>query len=199
MNGYSPAYFEALFTASADPWCFAERWYEQRKRALTLACLPAQRYKSGYEPGCANGELSAALATRCDRLLVSDGAQAAVEIAKKRLLGFANTEVLQAWVPDEWPDGTFDLIVLSEFLFYLNLDAVERVMEKVQFSLRPHGTVLACHWRHPVPGSLVPGDLAHELLSRHIELPKICSVMEPDFLIDVWSSQPSVATAEGFV
>ena len=199
MSVYSPAYFEELFAESPDPWCFNERWYEQRKRALTLACLPAKRYLAGYEPGCANGELSAALATRCDRLLVSDGAQAAVKIATKRLSGFNHAEVRQAWLPDEWPDEKFDLIVLSEFLFYLELDAVERVIEKVQLSLRPHGTLLACHWRHPVPGSVVPGDHAHALLTRRLQLPKICSVVEADFLVDVWSSQPSVAAAEGFV
>src|ERR1700712_2065045 len=75
-----PAYFDAMFQASADPWKYKERWYEERKRALTLACLPQRRYASGYEPGCANGELSAALAGRCDRLLISDGTAAAAEL-----------------------------------------------------------------------------------------------------------------------
>ena len=65
-------HFDGLFAASEDPWHFKQRWYEQRKRAMTLACLPRARYASGYEPGCANGELSAALAGRCDRLLISD-------------------------------------------------------------------------------------------------------------------------------
>ena len=68
-----PAYFDAMFAKSNDPWKFRSRWYERRKRALTLACLPSARYAHGFEPGCANGELSACLATRCDRLLVSDG------------------------------------------------------------------------------------------------------------------------------
>lgn len=199
MNVYSPAYFEALFAESADPWCFAERWYEQRKRAMTLACLPARRYHSGYEPGCANGELSAALATRCDRLLVSDGALAAVNIAAVRLSTCDNVRILQAWVPEEWPDEQFDLIVLSEFLFYLNLDALHGLIEKVQQTLSPQGTVLACHWRHPVPGSVVPGDSAHAYLDQRLQLPKICSVIEADYLIDVWSNQASVAVAEGFV
>ena len=71
---HDPAHFEALFTSSNDPWGFRTRWYEARKRSLTLACLPHQRYASGFEPGCANGELSAVLAERCDHLLVCDGA-----------------------------------------------------------------------------------------------------------------------------
>ena len=78
LDVYDAAYFDGLFAASPDPWGFESRWYEHRKRALTLACLPSLRYRYGYEPGCANGELSAALADRCDRLLVSDGAEKAV-------------------------------------------------------------------------------------------------------------------------
>jgi hypothetical protein len=38
-----PAYFEAMFAKSDDPWKFKSRWYERRKRALTLACLPDDR------------------------------------------------------------------------------------------------------------------------------------------------------------
>ena len=60
----SPQYFEQLFEHDEDPWAFRTRWYEQRKRDLTLACLPRQYYTRIFEPACANGELSAALAER---------------------------------------------------------------------------------------------------------------------------------------
>lgn len=188
-----------MFAASDDPWLFQSRWYEQRKRALTLACLPGRRYLSGYEPGCANGELSAALANRCDQLLVSDGSARAVAIAKARLAESAHVNVLQAWLPEQWPEQRFDLIVLSEFLFYLPLEAVNRIAASTLASLLPGGTVLACHWRHPVPDSSVSGDQAHEALHVELGLPKICSVLEPDLRLDVWSTSPSVARQEGFV
>jgi hypothetical protein len=80
-------HFDDLFAASEDPWGYEYRWYEARKRALTLACLPKARYASGYEPGCANGALSTELATRCDRLLISDGAAEAVALAERRVAG----------------------------------------------------------------------------------------------------------------
>ena len=83
-------YFDALFEGDADPWQFKSRWYEARKRALTLACLPRMRYECAYEPGCANGELSAALATRCDSLLITDGSKRAVDLATARLAGVSN-------------------------------------------------------------------------------------------------------------
>ena len=48
-------YFEGLFARDQDPWAFRQRWYEQRKRAITLASLPRRHYRSIFEPGCANG------------------------------------------------------------------------------------------------------------------------------------------------
>ena len=84
------AYFDQLFVDSDDPWAFRQRWYEQRKRALTLGLLTKPRYASIFEPGCANGELSAELAPRCARLLCCDTAAAAVSLAQARLQGFAH-------------------------------------------------------------------------------------------------------------
>ena len=41
-----PAYFDAMYQGAADPWGFQDRWYEQRKYAVSLALLPAVRYRS---------------------------------------------------------------------------------------------------------------------------------------------------------
>ena len=59
-----PGYFRDCYAASADPWGLAERWYEARKYALSLALLPAERYSAAFEPGCSIGVLSAQLAAR---------------------------------------------------------------------------------------------------------------------------------------
>ena len=37
-------YFDRLFADNDDPWAFRQRWYERRKRALTLALLTRPRY-----------------------------------------------------------------------------------------------------------------------------------------------------------
>ena len=108
-----------MFAKSDDPWKFRLRWYERRERALTLACLPSARYVVGFKPGYTNGAFSACLATRCDRLLVSDGVERAVALASNRLEKLPNVEVRSAWIPRKWPFEKFDLIVLSEFLFYV--------------------------------------------------------------------------------
>lgn len=199
MHPYNPAYFEKLFRDSDDPWSFTSRWYERRKRALTLACLPMETFSVGYEPGCANGVLSADLAARCHRLLVSDGADKAVALARARLRDHANVEVVKAWLPEQWPHEKFDLIVLSEFLFYLQPPSLESIAQKVLASIMPGGTILACHWRHPVPDSVVSGDQAHDRLDELFQMPTICQVREPDLRFDVWSTAPSVAQREGIL
>ncbi len=112
------SYFNELFLNNDDPWAFKQRWYERRKRALTLAALPRERYRSIFEPGCANGELSADLAGRCDSLVCCDTSNLAVDLARKRLAGLPHAKVLQARLPQQWPQGEFDLIVFSEMGYY---------------------------------------------------------------------------------
>ncbi len=192
-----PEYFNSMYATTDDPWKYKSRWYERRKRDLTLACLPSDRYARGFEPGCSNAELSARLATRCDRLLVSDGIDKAVALAEARLKNHAHVEVRKAWMPKDWPREKFDLIVLSEFLFYLSPAAVEEIAWKAQETLLPGGAILACHWRHPIEGFAVNGDDAHAILGRFIQLPNQCQLVEPDLRIDVWSSGPTVAEKEG--
>ena len=55
-------YFDGFYGSGVDPWGFETRWYEERKRAITLASLPRQRFRSAFEPGCAIGVLTQELA-----------------------------------------------------------------------------------------------------------------------------------------
>ncbi len=192
--------FDRLFQTGEDPWGFRTRWYEARKRSITLASLPTARYQNAYEPGCANGELAAALAPRCERLRASDGSRAAVDLAQRRLAGFPQAEAAQEWLPDDWPAQTFDLIVLSELGFYLDERAVAAIAAQAKASLQPAGTVLACHWRHPVEGFSLQGDAVHAILHQQLGLARLVHHEERDFVLDVWSRDArSVAQREGFV
>ena len=128
-------FFDQLYEQNPDPWAFRDRWYEQRKRALTLASLPRQHYGSIYELGCANGELSAGLAQRTDRLLCCDAAAKAVELARERLSHCAHAHVEQSRIPEHWPAEQFELIVLSELGYYLDAQALQRLVDRVLSSL----------------------------------------------------------------
>ncbi|GGJ91747.1 SAM-dependent methyltransferase [Pseudomonas matsuisoli] len=193
-------YFEELYAQSADPWEYRQRWYESRKRDLTLAALPHPRYSSAFEPGCSIGELSANLATRCDALLISDGNDTAIAHARSRLASEPHVRIEKRLLPDAWPDEQFDLIVFSELGYYFSPDALTVLASRMQQSLLPGGVLIACHWRHPIEGCALNGDEVHQHLSRALGMSQLSQHEEQDFLISVWSSDASsVASREGFL
>jgi hypothetical protein len=195
-------HFETLFSGDADPWGYRTRWYERRKRAHILASLPSEHYANAFEPACANGELSAELATRCGRLLCSDGSAAAAAHARRRLAALANVEVECAAIPAGWPAGRFDLIVLSEIGYYLDDDAFHETMRLAAESLAAGGALLASHWRHPESDYRRSGDDVHRLMATAFQQrsgwSRLLRHEEEDFLLDVWSPDGrSVARREG--
>ena len=191
-------YFDRLFADNDDPWAFRQRWYQRRKRALTLALLTRPRYAAIFEPGCANGELSVELAPRCDRLVCCDTAAAAVALAKTRLMGFPHAQVQQSRLPAQWPDGRFDLIVLSELCYYLDADDLTRLIDCALAALSDDGQLLACHWRAPIDGCPQTAAQVHALLEQRLAMPCVARHHDSDFLLDLWSRDgTSVATHEG--
>jgi len=198
-----PGYFSACYAASPDPWGLAERWYETRKYAISVALLPRQRYTSAFEPGCSIGVLSTQLAPRCGALLSCDAVPEAVASARDRTAALPSVRVEQRLIPRDWPDGQFDLIVFSEFLYYFDDADFDRVLRLAAGALRPDGQLLAVHWRHPAPEHPRTGDAVHEALAGHSELVRLAKYRDPDFTAEVFTQasqdRRSVAQASGLL
>lgn len=194
-------HFDQMYAASADPWGFGTRWYEARKYAISLALLPDEHYGDAFEPGCSIGVLTEQLAARCDRLLACDGSAAAVRQAAARTARQPNVRVQRRVIPGGWPAGEFDLIVLSELLYYFAGDDLPKVLDRATAALGPGGTLLAVHWRHPVADYPRTGDEVHRYLAGQAGLARLVEHCEPDFLADVYlrtDGEPlSVAQAGG--
>lgn len=192
-------FFDDFYEGKADPWGFETRWYEERKRALTLASLPRPRFASGLEIGCSTGVLTAELAARCDQLTAVDIAAAPLEKARARV-GDGVT-LLQLATPGEWPEGRFDLVMLSEVGYYYSADDLEQVITQVLSSLTPDGVVVACHWRHPVAEYPLSGDDVHAALAARGELGALARHEEEDFRLEVFARPPvaSVAAQTGLL
>lgn len=142
-------HFEALYEGASDPWQVGTSWYERRKREILLASLPAERYQRVWEPGCSLGHLSAELALRCDRLVSSDISPRAVAAARELVSG-PHVQLDVAQIPTQPPDleaGSCDLIVLSEFLYYLPDRARADTIELAARLLAPGGHLVVAHWR----------------------------------------------------
>ncbi|PTQ68406.1 class I SAM-dependent methyltransferase [Pseudomonas sp. GV071] len=194
------SYFEGMFRADADPWAMRTRWYERRKRYLSLASLPQRRYASVLELGCANGELSARLAARSDQLLCCDTSPTALDLARSRLQARPNVQFWQGRLPKEWPPGKFDLIVFSELGYYLDSNDLTQLIVSMRYALNPGGTVLACHWRPAIDGCPHTGDQVHHELHHLLRMPRLVWHQEADLLLEVWCENPtSVAEQEGLI
>ena len=139
-------HFEALYAARPDPWRLATSDYERAKYAATLAALPRPRYARGFEVGCALGIFTAALGRRCDALLAVEPVATALEQARARNADQPQIHFASLLVPGEWPDGRFDLIVLSEVIDYLGAADVEALAARVSASLDRDGDVVMVHW-----------------------------------------------------
>jgi len=188
-------YFEELYARYDDPWGFEVRWYERRKRALTLASLPAERYATGLELGCSIGVLTEGLAGRVDDLLAVDISDAALDRARARVgdrARFARHDLR-----DGIPPGSYDLIVLSEVGYYLTRDPLRRLLAQLRDALTDDGVIVACHWRHAVRDYPLTGDEVHAELGA-LGLAPLASHVERDLLIDVVGRDPrSVAERTG--
>jgi len=140
------AYFEGLYSADADPWGFSTSPYEQAKYDATVAALGAERSRRALEVGCAIGVLTARLAAVCDHLLAVDVSDTALVAARSRCAALANVDLRRMALPAEEPDGRFDLIVLSEVVYYLDDADLARMGGFLQRKASPVGRVLLVHW-----------------------------------------------------
>ena len=99
------------------------------------------------------------LSAHCDTLLAIDVAEAALDQAKARVpdVAFERREV-----PEEFPDGSYDLVVVSEVLYYLDEPAFDATLDAIERTL--HGTLLAVHWRPFAERYPLTGDEVHARL-----------------------------------
>jgi hypothetical protein len=107
----------------------------------------------------------------------------------------------QRRVPQQWPKGPFDLVVLSEIGYYCGRADLSLLIESAVSSLTADGVLLACHWRHPVDDYPLTGDDVHARIRRESGLQVLASHVEEDFLLDVFVRPPgaSVARRDGLL
>lgn len=190
--------FDAHYARKPEGWDFDGSWYERRKRAVTVAALPRERYRSALELGCATGVLTAALTERADRVLGTDISEAPLLRARLRA---PSARFVCAALPDEWPDGRFDLVVLSEIGYYLAPADLDRTIARVLASLDDDGVLVACHWRHPDDEAVSDGDTVDARIADRWPRPALVRHVEEDFVLSVLPGPAvsSVARSEGLV
>lgn len=190
--------FDAHYVRKPEGWDFDGSWYERRKRAVTVAALPRERYRSALELGCATGVLTAALTERADDVLGTDISAAPLERARLRAPA---ARFVQAALPSEWPEGRWDLVVMSEVGYYLSPADLDVAIDRVLASLDDDGVLVACHWRHPDDEAVSSGDAVDARLTERWPRPALVRHVEQDFVLSVFPGPAvaSVARTEGIV
>ena len=155
-----PGYFDALYADDIDPWRFETSDYEAAKYTATLASLPRLRYHNAIEIGCSIGVLTAQLAIRCDALLGIDVATAALGHAARRCADLPHVTFARSTLPDVPPAGSFDLIVLSEVLYYFDTDGLARLAVSLRQMATAGADLMLAHWLGPTPDYPLTGDTA---------------------------------------
>ncbi len=184
-------YVEQMYRSADDPWRISTGRYEERKREILLACLPERRYQRIFEPGCAAGELTAQLIRRGEHVVAADVSERAVKLAQDRV---PSADVRCLHTPQAWPEGRFDLIVLSEFGYYLPAEHWRLLIQRTVESLAEPWTVIACHWKHAFDRRLNETDWLHDELAAALPGRTVTRLEDEDFRLDVWSSvTPSLA------
>lgn len=179
-------YFERLYAESEDPWDFEVSDYEQNKYARTLAALGDRTFRKAFEAGASIGVFTEMLADRCDDLLAVDVSERAVSVARRRLAGKEHIRVERRTLPEQMPEGPFDLIVASEVLYYFPREEMLTVLSGFEHELAPGGVLLAVHWRRKTETYPLQGDEVHELLVAHTRLLNKQTIIEPDYRLDLF-------------
>lgn len=145
MNAVSAAHLEGLYADTDDPWNFRDSAYEQKKFAATLAALGRDAYVSALELGCGNGELSRHLAPLCASYTGVDAVEAAVAAARQAV---PQGRFVQAFLPCVLPEGDYDLIVVSEILYFLDRTGLVALANQIA-QRWPRAEILSVNWLGP--------------------------------------------------
>jgi SAM-dependent methyltransferase len=181
---FDRAFFDALYVANPDPWDFRSSPYERAKYAATVAALADRRYRAGLEVGCSIGELSAYLATLCDSFLGLDIAEQPLQAARARCIALPSARFACRALPADWPDGRFDLIVLSEVLYFLTDADIRQMATLTHASLLPGGRVILVNWLG-AEETPQPGDIAAETFIAQADLALETRARQPLYRLDL--------------
>jgi SAM-dependent methyltransferase len=195
-SSLEPSFFEHLYQRERDPWSFETSPYEDQKYRITVEAIAKPRATRCLEVGCSIGVLTCRLAAVTGRLVATDVSATALEIAERRCADLSNVEFRQVSTPDESFQGHFDLIVLSEIVYFWDDHDLDLVARGILRSLSPGGRLLLVHWlgETDYPKS---GDDAVEALAARLALGFSAAFASrtEKFRLDLWRREDSASAA----
>lgn len=161
-----------LYAQSDDPWEFDKSPYEQEKFTATAQALTRHHYHAALEIGCGNGALARHLAPRCGRYVGIDAVERAVASARHRV---PEAEFHLGCYPCPLPGDGFDLVILSEILYFLTPENITRLCDDIARSA-PHAEIICTTFLGDTEQALQGGDalaLFRKGMKAHLTLENV--------------------------
>jgi len=187
LRSLDAKFFEDLYRKDPDPWCFGTSAYEACKYVHTIAALGDEPVRRGLELGCAIGVLTRKLAPKCGRLVATELSRTALEQARLRCIDLTNIDFILARRLTDGFEGMFDLIVLSEVVYYWDDGDLAEMARAVCEHLVAGGRLVLVHWLgetdYPHSADEAIARFAHAM--RHT-FGVVTATRNDDYRLDVW-------------
>ncbi|MEF2552649.1 SAM-dependent methyltransferase [Aurantimonas sp. A2-1-M11] len=158
--------FEAMFAADPDPWRYAASPFERFKRRILMEAVGTRTRGRALELACANGETTAVLGKTSLRLLALDSSPSALAIARERNAGSRQIRFAEAVLPRDMPRGPYDLVVVSELLYYLRPNDLRQMLARLRAAVAPGGRIVFLHHFLAFDDAATPPALVTEAVER---------------------------------
>lgn len=168
MRAIDVAGFENKFRANIDPWNYTHSRFERAKRDVLLRACGPSKHGRVLELGCAIGETSRGLHRLALRLLAVDASPTALREAARRTPRNRRIRFKRAILPSQMPRGPFDLIVVSELIYYLRPHCLDPLADRIHAALAPGGTTIILNHRRPFADAAIMPALAHRRIRRRL-------------------------------
>lgn len=180
MTGVGINHLDALYADTSDPWDFEHSGYEQAKFLATRNALSKPQYDSVFEFGCGNGQLARHLIACADRYTGIDAVDKALEAAREAVPA---GHFVQGYYPCPLPSNDFDLIILSEILYFLDTTSISRLADDIT-TRWPTAEVICVTWLGP-SGNPMQGQEALSAFVEALDTHNFASIAQsPDYRID---------------
>lgn len=163
MTAVSIERLNQLYASNDDPWNFRTSAYEQAKFAATREAMGRTTYQAALEIGCGNGELARFLAPQCATYVGVDAVETALNAARAAV-PYARFHQLM-W-PGRLPEGSYDLVVLSEVLYFMDRAGVSALATTIE-SQWPEAEILCVTYLGDT-GNKLQGEAALRLFQERL-------------------------------